>query len=503
YSLKNLLDFYCGYKADKANQLADWRQRPLSDRMKQYARDDVHYLLYVYDRMRAQLLCAGGGVDEGKVTAYGRKMYMSTINRSCDVALKTYKDSDSDFMEHAITLSCKTNTPLSLVGRPMLAALIAALTGSRGGSGNVARQVRENADEVLAVLQYAALHPKAPIPEAGVAPKEGGKESQQSSPLPPATPERKRRKSPASVASAGHRTRKTCSSVRDEPVVLNASRIEALDAGEEGLCVGPRRGALPPHQPSGPTDVLSVDTVIGDDGKIAATVDGVRAALGVALTESASVGIVLVEGKRGLRDRCLSCDWCGMNIAAVLGMNALRKLSSDQVPAELASTMYLARQKEANAEEKEGGEAEMENPVVASTVSQPVKVTSGEKKETPPSPEVIHLKGTKGAIPKSIRQAYANRAARQEAPRCHGCCGDPQRPSGRGKRSAASQALKFIEQEFDLKDDDDAAKAAQPQKKKRKNRRQGSSPSPSTTQEPAGGEGGFAKPKGIAKRQRR
>lgn len=45
YSLKNLLDFYCGYKADKANQLADWRQRPLSDRMKQYARDDVHYLL--------------------------------------------------------------------------------------------------------------------------------------------------------------------------------------------------------------------------------------------------------------------------------------------------------------------------------------------------------------------------------------------------------------------------------------------------------------------------
>ncbi|KAF4724405.1 hypothetical protein FOZ62_029618, partial [Perkinsus olseni] len=188
YSLKNLLDFYCGYKADKANQLADWRQRPLSDRMKQYARDDVHYLLYVYDRMRAQLLCAGGGVDEGKVTAYGRKMYMSTINRSCDVALKTYKDSDSDFMEHAITLSCKTNTPLSLVGRPMLAALMywrdklgrerdvfpnsiltdrlalriamdepvtreQLLRALGGGSGNVARQVRENADEVLAVLQ--------------------------------------------------------------------------------------------------------------------------------------------------------------------------------------------------------------------------------------------------------------------------------------------------------------------------------------------------------------
>lgn len=28
--------------------------------------------------------------------------YKSTINRSCDVALKTYKDADSDFMEHAV-----------------------------------------------------------------------------------------------------------------------------------------------------------------------------------------------------------------------------------------------------------------------------------------------------------------------------------------------------------------------------------------------------------------
>lgn len=42
------------------------------------------------------------------------------------------------------------------------------------------------------------------------------------------------------------------------------------------------------------------------------------------------------------------------------------------MPAELASTMYLARQKEAKTEEAEA--TEMENPVVGSVVTEPVKV---------------------------------------------------------------------------------------------------------------------------------
>lgn len=37
-------------------QLADWRQRPLPPDMFKYARSDTHYLLYVYDRMRVELI---------------------------------------------------------------------------------------------------------------------------------------------------------------------------------------------------------------------------------------------------------------------------------------------------------------------------------------------------------------------------------------------------------------------------------------------------------------
>jgi exosome complex exonuclease RRP6 len=42
--------------ADKQYQLADWRLRPLGPQMARYAREDTHYLLYVYDELRLELL---------------------------------------------------------------------------------------------------------------------------------------------------------------------------------------------------------------------------------------------------------------------------------------------------------------------------------------------------------------------------------------------------------------------------------------------------------------
>ena len=49
-SLAHLLKHYCNVSVNKAYQLADWRIRPLSAEMLNYAREDTHYLLYVYDR---------------------------------------------------------------------------------------------------------------------------------------------------------------------------------------------------------------------------------------------------------------------------------------------------------------------------------------------------------------------------------------------------------------------------------------------------------------------
>lgn len=58
--LAYLLELYVNFEADKRFQMADWRIRPLPLEMLFYARSDTHSLLYVYDRLRAELLQEGG-----------------------------------------------------------------------------------------------------------------------------------------------------------------------------------------------------------------------------------------------------------------------------------------------------------------------------------------------------------------------------------------------------------------------------------------------------------
>ncbi|XP_051907021.1 exosome component 10 [Hippocampus zosterae] len=81
HSLDHLLKHYCGVNSDKRYQLADWRIRPLPDEMALYARSDTHYLLYIYDRMKAQLLDSNNG-QTGLLQSVWRK--------SKDVSLKKY-----------------------------------------------------------------------------------------------------------------------------------------------------------------------------------------------------------------------------------------------------------------------------------------------------------------------------------------------------------------------------------------------------------------------------
>uniref|UniRef100_A0A182NG92 Exosome complex component 10 homolog n=1 Tax=Anopheles dirus TaxID=7168 RepID=A0A182NG92_9DIPT len=60
--LQFLLRHYCNIDTDKAFQLADWRIRPLPINFIEYARKDTHYLLYIYDRMKNELLEKGEGL---------------------------------------------------------------------------------------------------------------------------------------------------------------------------------------------------------------------------------------------------------------------------------------------------------------------------------------------------------------------------------------------------------------------------------------------------------
>ena len=59
-SLAHLLKFHCNILLNKKHQLSDWRQRPLPEEMIAYARDDTHYLLYIYDVLKRAVLKAHG-----------------------------------------------------------------------------------------------------------------------------------------------------------------------------------------------------------------------------------------------------------------------------------------------------------------------------------------------------------------------------------------------------------------------------------------------------------
>ncbi|XP_040921426.1 exosome component 10 [Toxotes jaculatrix] len=81
HSLDHLLKHFCNVDSDKRYQLADWRIRPLPDEMVQYARTDTHYLLYIYDCVRAQLLDFNHGQPG---------LLQSVWNKSKDISLKKY-----------------------------------------------------------------------------------------------------------------------------------------------------------------------------------------------------------------------------------------------------------------------------------------------------------------------------------------------------------------------------------------------------------------------------
>ncbi|KAL8564918.1 hypothetical protein ACOMHN_019821 [Nucella lapillus] len=82
FSLAHLLQMYCQVEADKQYQLSDWRMRPLHAKMMRYAQEDTHYLLYIYDRMRNELIERG---NEQK------NLLIAVYSRSKDVCLKVHR----------------------------------------------------------------------------------------------------------------------------------------------------------------------------------------------------------------------------------------------------------------------------------------------------------------------------------------------------------------------------------------------------------------------------
>uniref|UniRef100_A0A6B2KXI9 Exosome complex component 10 n=1 Tax=Arcella intermedia TaxID=1963864 RepID=A0A6B2KXI9_9EUKA len=83
FSLAYLLKHFCKLDVDKKYQLADWRIRPLPDEMQKYAREDTHYLLYIYDSMKNEAIEKGAG---------SANLLRSIWLRSRDVCLIKYEN---------------------------------------------------------------------------------------------------------------------------------------------------------------------------------------------------------------------------------------------------------------------------------------------------------------------------------------------------------------------------------------------------------------------------
>eukprot|EP00917_Polyrhabdina_sp_WS-2016_P027966 GHVP01059688.1.p1 GENE.GHVP01059688.1~~GHVP01059688.1.p1 ORF type:complete len:692 (+),score=138.87 GHVP01059688.1:2625-4700(+) len=107
YSLKNLLHQYCSIQADKAEQMSDWRKRPLSADQLRYAREDTHYLYYVFQIMRNQLLLqesplispmkfsstklVAGQPSKNPKSEIGKRMLLEVLINSSNVSLTTWE----------------------------------------------------------------------------------------------------------------------------------------------------------------------------------------------------------------------------------------------------------------------------------------------------------------------------------------------------------------------------------------------------------------------------
>lgn len=102
-SLAFLTKHYCGVEADKYYQLADWRERPLPLPMINYARTDTHYLLYIYDKLRNDLLLKGA---QSKTQSH---LLTAVYERGREICLKKYeKPSFSETSHLSVLKKCRS-----------------------------------------------------------------------------------------------------------------------------------------------------------------------------------------------------------------------------------------------------------------------------------------------------------------------------------------------------------------------------------------------------------
>eukprot|EP00873_Tetraselmis_striata_P005512 jgi/Tetstr1/425776/TSEL_001561.t1 len=160
FGLAYLMNHYCAVKVDKRHQLADWRVRPLPDEMLRYARMDTHDLLYIRDRLKAELAALGAVPPELAVpprpgSNAGSGALGTVLERSRRLCFKLYQK--ELFTETSYLEDLKRNGGVALDARQ--AAVYAALFAWRD---RVARSADESPGYVLPRAGLNALVRAAP-----------------------------------------------------------------------------------------------------------------------------------------------------------------------------------------------------------------------------------------------------------------------------------------------------------------------------------------------------
>ena len=83
--------------------MADWRIRPLPDVLRKYAREDTHYLLYIYDLLRIELTRKSnpGVSSSGGSSGLSFHDIKDVFARSDRLCLTTYRK--EVFTDHVIS----------------------------------------------------------------------------------------------------------------------------------------------------------------------------------------------------------------------------------------------------------------------------------------------------------------------------------------------------------------------------------------------------------------
>ncbi|KAJ3085753.1 Exosome component 10 [Quaeritorhiza haematococci] len=157
HSYAFLLQHYCDVHTDKKYQLADWRIRPLTNEMLRYARMDTHYLLYIYDKMRNEILSRSDPVTHNLLRV--------TLQRSEQTALRQYEkeiyrmdgDGPGGWM-----------TTLSKYGRPLNTEQVAVFRAVHGWRDHIARQEDESTRYVLPNHMLFTIADQMPTDPPGI-----------------------------------------------------------------------------------------------------------------------------------------------------------------------------------------------------------------------------------------------------------------------------------------------------------------------------------------------